>query len=173
MDGVSMGIELNNNETHVYILANAYVERQRIVFKIFEDLQPYTLYYFNGDRNNINFMEEYLRIRDKYKHFSYIGVWGLNNEWEYKFHGNGCLIKHRSTDEPVEWEAPDANVFDIYWFLNWIKWLFRDIVSIQYKFSSNEDADVALESFVFAAIGKLTEKNMLSALGKNKYRIKI
>jgi hypothetical protein len=77
-------------------------------------------------------IEEIYRAHEKYSGTPTIGV---IEEWHYAFHGLGCRLIHRETKEPIEWDAPDLQRFDRYWFENWVTWLLSQ---------SNSDKDVAI-----------------------------
>ena len=50
------------------------------------------------------------------------GYWGQANEWQYSLHGGGCRLTHTITGEVIDWDAPDLNRFDPYWFVGWLQW---------------------------------------------------
>jgi hypothetical protein len=48
------------------------------------------------------------------------GMWG--NEWEFMFHGGGCLITHIHTGEPIDWNGPNPEGLDTLSFIPHLEW---------------------------------------------------
>jgi hypothetical protein len=48
------------------------------------------------------------------------GEWGT--EWWFGFHGGGCMLKHRHTNETIEWNGPDPYSFDPFFFIDHLEW---------------------------------------------------
>jgi hypothetical protein len=49
-----------------------------------------------------------------------VGEWGA--EWRFCFHGKGCLLTHRHTSEPIDWNGPDPNRVDPFFFIAHLEW---------------------------------------------------
>jgi len=47
------------------------------------------------------------------------------NEWEYFLHGSGCLLTNIKTGEPLEWDVPQVESFDPYFFHDNLFWQFK------------------------------------------------
>jgi len=52
------------------------------------------------------------------------GMWrnSSNNEWRYFLHGGGCRLLHAETGEPIDWDCPDENSYDLYKFKAHLAW---------------------------------------------------
>jgi hypothetical protein len=49
-----------------------------------------------------------------------IGQWG--SEWHFFFHGGGCRLTHQRTKEPIDWNGPDPNSIDPFFFITHLDW---------------------------------------------------
>jgi hypothetical protein len=47
------------------------------------------------------------------------GKWG---EWGFLFHGSGCRLTHPQTREAIDWNGPDIDSFDTYFFIEHLEW---------------------------------------------------
>jgi len=91
-----------------------------------------------------------------------------NNEgnWEYFFHGNGCLLTHQMTGEVIDWDAPNVKVFDSWKFIYWLEWvietkpndLVRDVDGLQTFIASKNE----LESVVNDVIAGLIMQSIIA-----------
>ena len=50
------------------------------------------------------------------------GVWGDSGEWIYLLHGKGCRLRSTLTGEVIDWDCPNVEAFDSYFFLNHLRW---------------------------------------------------
>jgi len=50
------------------------------------------------------------------------GVWGNSGEWTYFLHGKGCRLRNTLTGEVIDWNCPDIEAFDPYFFLDHLHW---------------------------------------------------
>jgi hypothetical protein len=48
------------------------------------------------------------------------GNWG--RDWNFFFHGGGCELRHRLTDEPIDWTGPDPQAFGTMAFVQHLEW---------------------------------------------------
>ena len=55
------------------------------------------------------------------------GVWydPTGTAWDYYLHGCGCRLKHQMSGEPLDWDCPDVQSFDPYFFNEYVDWLVR------------------------------------------------
>lgn len=116
-------------QTAFLILVQRFAERQKLVYAVMEELRPDKLLFVRMYEQPGEPTEEELNF---YQHFAlrYAGAppngyWGKNNEWRYFFHGGGCRLIHVVTGEPIDWEAPDVNRLDRFFFADYLKWVFR------------------------------------------------
>lgn len=49
-----------------------------------------------------------------------VGTWGV--EWDFTFHGSGCLLRNRRTKEEIDWNGPDLASFSPYFFAYHLEW---------------------------------------------------
>jgi hypothetical protein len=99
-------------------LVNKYISRQRIVYEAVVDLRPDKLVVADKTVGDL----EAAMVAEKYKDVPGIGFWLKHGKWKYYMHGGGCRLTNVDTGEPLEWDAPDTEVFDKHWFINWHKW---------------------------------------------------
>lgn len=108
---------MKNVHTQLYRLIQQFINRQEIVFQALKDLRPQILISTGAiTRHEIKVLQ-----KSRF-YFPQIGFWGEDNTWKYFIHGLGCKLIHVKTKEPLEWNAPNLNSFDIYWLSNWLKW---------------------------------------------------
>jgi len=55
-----------------------------------------------------------------YDKTSQVGKWG--KDWKFFFHGGGCCITNLDTGEPIDWNGPDPQSFDPYFFIRHLEW---------------------------------------------------
>jgi hypothetical protein len=118
---------MDDIQNAIYRLAQRFVERQQIVRDAIQELQPY----FLASPQDMG-GEAYFRLAAFTGHIASTGVW---REWDYFTHGMGCRLTHRETGERIEWDAPDLQRFENYWFVNWLIWLMQ---------AHREDEDAAV-----------------------------
>ncbi len=101
-----------------------FIERQRLVMLAMLDLNPIVL---QGAVNLPSLdLEPYIkRFHNKLGNLkqgeSYqVGIW--KNDWKHWVHGIGCRLTHIHTGEYLEWDAVDANGFDMGWFCDHLMW---------------------------------------------------
>jgi hypothetical protein len=130
--GGSMGIYLRVTEHQAQVkkqpqinlitleLVKIFVERQQLVLAALLELRPGwpIMYRFNQFTNE----EEQVKAVMQTLSNPPSGLWGDENQWQYGTHGGGCLLVHTITGEPLEWDAPEVDVFDRYWFGDWVRW---------------------------------------------------
>jgi hypothetical protein len=116
-------------QTAFLILVQRFAERQKLVFAVMEELRPDKLMFVRMHEQPERPTEEeyraYLEYAKWFATMPQAGYWGKNNEWRYFFHGGGCRITHVVTGEPIDWEAPDVNRLDRFFFADYLKWVFR------------------------------------------------
>jgi hypothetical protein len=143
----------------VHSLIKLFVERQLIVLEAIRDLRPDWIIRAEGRIKNEFSYDEWLKLVQKYNQNPYIGLWGINNEWEYYLHGMGCRLKHTTTREPLEWDLGNLHVFDKNWFFNYVQWLIvhakdKDTLFIEVKLA---DEDETLKELLSQDLNQLTE----------------
>ncbi|MBZ0296044.1 MAG: hypothetical protein K8L99_26020 [Anaerolineae bacterium] len=156
-----------NNEL-VYELICLFVARQRLVFQALKELRPQILASTGAiDRQQPEPRKSIFDIPQT-------GYWGVNQEWKYFIHGLGCKLVHVTTQEPIEWNAPNPKSFDKYWFINWLKWYVNhaeDRERIRFLKSMNSNA---IADFVLSALLKFEESELvvrLSTQYNNEYTL--
>jgi len=55
-----------------------------------------------------------------YDKTSQVGWWG--KDWKFFFHGGGCCITNLDTGEAIDWNGPDPQSFDPYFFVHHLEW---------------------------------------------------
>ncbi len=106
-------------------LIQRFVERQKLVLTAMQELRPNLLFLgsYSGEWTS-DTIDEYRRATEKVAHIPQGGYWGDNNEWRYFIHGGGCRLVHTVTGEPINWDAPQVERFDRFWFRDYLEWLF-------------------------------------------------
>jgi hypothetical protein len=100
-------------------LIKEYIKRQAIVEKCLKEKRPDLLAMVDKTISDT----EVVRLVEAHKHEPNSGVWEDSGQnWTYYIHGKGCRITNNTTSEPIEWDIPDIDVFDRYWFGNWVRW---------------------------------------------------
>src|SRR5690606_25287156 len=105
---------------------------------------------FFSQRTNLDdteFLEEYIRLSRQYADVPETGRW--RGEWDYRVNGMGILLTHTTTREPIEWDAPDTQRFDRFWFLNFVEW--------HLSHSADDEAVYVVRNSVRQYNGKLRE----------------
>lgn len=98
-------------------LLRHYVERQYIVFRALQDLRPN----FFIDPHSLQYVVDLPSYQLGFK-APQIGYWGENNEWKYFLHGLGCWLTHTITREPIDWDVPNPQVLDLFFFSRHLQW---------------------------------------------------
>jgi hypothetical protein len=103
-------------------LVRRFVERQKLVYAVMEQVRPDKLMFVRMYEQNVQLTEEeeraYVNFALQFAGNPQGGFWGRNNEWMYYFHGAGCRIIHTITGEPIDWDAPDVNRLDRFFFVD-------------------------------------------------------
>ncbi len=99
----------------IYRLIELYVQRQRLPFEVIRRFRPHLI----DSSQPRSRSKEYLSATQ-------IGHWGEGGEWRYFLHGGGCRLTHTVTGEVIDWDAPDLNRFDPYWFVGWLTWFLKE-----------------------------------------------
>ena len=140
---------LNPVQSGIYCLIKEFVKRQRIAFNLLSKVRPDLISMSEGKKS---------RPSKEYIQSTQFGQWGGNKQWTYLIHGRGCRMIHKITGERIEWNAPDLNRFDPYWFANWVDWAlshedeFEGLSAIK---SYIEENDVEVISLVFEVLDRL------------------
>lgn len=110
-------------EDNIKILIVEYVSRQKLVYACMMALRPDLIALSDKTLSRdkkVEIIKERQRIIPRIPN---IGTWEKYGTWEYYIHGAGCKLVNLMTKEPLEWDAPNINVFDDLWFFNWCKWV--------------------------------------------------
>ena len=65
-----------------------------------------------------------IAVRTSERKIHQSGVWFDNekNEWRYFLHGSGCRLTNLKTGEPIDWDCPDVNKYDVWKFMFHLAW---------------------------------------------------
>ena len=120
------------------------------------------------------FSDEFFWVQEKYGNIPQIGMWSKNNEtWHYFCHGYGCRLINLESLEPIDWDAPDLNEFDVYSFLNHLKWLIQHRPGELPKlFQELPEEEGFLERIVLNTVDKLVREHLLDKSKTNPHRYK-
>ena len=145
---------MNALQSAVYSLVKLFVERQKIALAITKELRPH-FFATTG--------EELRRPSKEYLRATYKGYWGKDHEWEYFFHGEGCRLIHTITQESIDWDSPDVQRFDPYWFAYWVEWWLRqnDDAVAQIIMSELNNQNDGLRNLLFGVLKQLHQLEML------------
>jgi|GEM_PF-4123426 len=108
--------------TELKLLIQRYVERQQLVYDIIQKLHPDFLLCHKLKTATDAETHQILDMVKSYKDVPQSGFWGVNNEWQYFFHGGGCRLVHTVTKEPIDWDPPDITIFDLHKFKPYVVW---------------------------------------------------
>lgn len=103
-----------------------FLERQRVVALAMLDIHPMPLQMAGTHILGIEIAPYVQRWREKMRRSRRFqrnwqtGIW--RGEWKHFAHGQGCLLTHLHTSEPLEWDAPDLLWFEKWWFWNHLEW---------------------------------------------------
>ncbi len=164
-------MELSNIQHAIFATILKYVERQKIALEAIIDLRPDIWILTSGE--NLN--EELIKRTEVSVHTPQSGHWGTGKEWSYFIHGLGIRLLHTITQEPIEWDAPDINTFDRYWFVNYVEWLLNQhseeqtLSTIRTSLVKNGDT---MQANIFQILDQLVLAGILSGPYKtNKYTV--
>lgn len=101
-------------ERSILDLVYRFVDRQQVTLEAFRELRPAIVDTKADQAKLIDTLTQYIN-------HPWQGNW---HEWSFHFHGLGCRLINNKTAEIIEWEAPDVNTFDRFWFVNWLEWLW-------------------------------------------------
>lgn len=149
-------LAMNSIQLAVHSLVSSFVQRQKLVLAALSEIRPDLLDMVGEKR--VRPTKEYIKLTQS-------GYWGEDKEWRYFIHGRGCRLIHTVTKEPIEWDAPDVQRFDPYWFVNWVDWLLTQedksehirIIKTQCKDQHNED----VKTLVFNVLDQLQQAGVL------------
>lgn len=105
-----------------------YIDRQEIVAQAITELGLDITTNFNSktplEGDELEKLRKWSEQRSK---IPSRGIWidKDGNEWEYFLHGNGCLLTNVKTGEPIEWDIPQLESFDPYFFHDNLFWQFK------------------------------------------------
>jgi hypothetical protein len=158
---------LNKIQQQIFVLIQQFLERQALVLEVLEDLRPDIV--LQSRSHNKKSTREYLleiqKLRRQYSKIPNPGFWGENQEWEYYIHGLGCRLKHVITAEVIEWDLPDLNIFDSFWFIAYIEWLFKSNIeddNIQMVKEFQIKNNLTLQEIIFPVLEQLENQNIIS-----------
>ncbi len=154
----------------MYHLISLFVSRQTLVFEALRELRPQILI-----STGAMVKDQIETVHKSRFDTPPTGYWGANQDWKYFLHGLGCKLVHITTQEPIEWDAPDLKSFDRYWFINWLKWYVnyseeKDSISFLKSMNSN-----TIDIFALEMLSKLEADKMLfrrSPQHSNEYTLK-
>lgn len=114
----------------------------------------------------ISWDEKFLAI-EKYKDVPQRGYWGEKNKWLYFFHGNGCRLRHQITEEIIDWDAGQINLFNPYKLAYWVEWRLSTPPQTEsvLLISDAMDDDISLDgvrAFMLPIIDHLHRDGLLS-----------
>ncbi|MCI0713365.1 MAG: hypothetical protein L0154_24630 [Chloroflexi bacterium] len=122
----------------ILILLDIFIERQRLAEKALQELRPDIILKAKLSVENVE-LWEVIQVTKLYKYHLQRGEWEHEGRWQYFVHGTGIKLTNTVSGEPIEWDAPDPDVFDVYWFANWVEWKvlqsgeFRDLRNFAQK----------------------------------------
>ena len=159
-------------QSAIYRLLKRFVSRQVLNLRAVEEMRPQFMVMARRDAPT----EELLRAMQDQPDSPERGYTGDNNQWSYVFHGLGCRLTHTITQEVIDWDAPDVNAFDAWFFLKWLEWLLKyeadseDAVIVQKAFDSHGGE---FWDFVRERIQHLEEAGLImqSEQYRNKYTL--
>ena len=118
---------LDSGQAAFLILVRRFVERQKLVYQVMEEIRPDKLMFVRMyEQHQGKPTEEDFSAYSEYaKWFVETPQGGWWGEWVYFFHGAGCRLMNILTGEPIDWEAPDVDRFDRFFFSDYLKWAFK------------------------------------------------
>lgn len=158
--------------TRDYILSmiETYIARQQLVYETMAELRPdkVAMARFVG-RREVSF-EEVLALAEQYKDAPYSGFWDKHGRWRYLIHGGGCRLTNVETGEILDWDAPDREVFDQYFFVYWFMWSiqqeqhYRDITEAVLKLMI---AELEADGYLIRVMNSNGDKFRLKKINEN------
>ncbi|MCA0457900.1 MAG: hypothetical protein LCI00_28295 [Chloroflexi bacterium] len=151
-------------------LAAYYVLRQQLVVLAMLDLNTRFLSevgeldiapYFNAFRERRRkIWEERSKTSDAEKTPEEL-VW--KGDWKHGVHGSGCKLVNLRSGEPLEWDGPNTEEFNIDWFINHLVWRLKNELEDPYTkackdWLESQQTDI---NTVKKAIYRLTETGVL------------
>ena len=78
------------------------------------------------------------------------GIWvdSEKNDWKYFLHGSGCRLVNVKTGEPIDWDCPDVNRYDIWKFMFHLMWQLSSLERAGELISTHIWASHSLEPLV-------------------------
>ena len=78
------------------------------------------------------------------------GVWldKEKNEWRYFLHGSGCRLTNLKTGEPIDWDCPDVNKYDVWKFMFHLMWQVSSLERAGKLISTHNWASRSLEPLI-------------------------
>jgi hypothetical protein len=162
----------SSSQLAVYRLAGKFVERQEIVLHAMIELHPILM--VRAGVIPQSQLSPTLTIHSK-SSIVPVGDWGEGKEWHYLLHGAGCLLIHKITNEPINWDAPDTQRFDRYWFVDWVEWALKreDCSEATAVLKSVNSDHAAFKEFIFEMLDQLQILGRIvqsSSSNSNKYQ---
>lgn len=165
--------ELNKIQLTILRLLETFITRQYLVFTAMQEIAPDKLYdipraMIESEIDGV--LRHIPKPRPDYC--------GSNNEWKVWVHGIGCKLTNVESGEPIEWDAPDTQVFDAYWFSNWLTWHLKNseptdaTTALLTRHLAETDSDV--KTLVFETVNQLLKAGILldvNARSLNKYKL--
>jgi uncharacterized protein DUF6896 len=152
-------------------LIQQYINRQQLVSEVIHQLRPDLLMLSTQTEWTPQRLELLEQQQELVKSTPQKGQWG---EWHYFFHGGGCRLVHVLTSEPINWDLPDLNCFDKFWFLEYLEWLLSQARlnnSAAILKSAFADYSGSFQAFTFLVLEQLKVLGHLADLdSQNKYR---
>jgi hypothetical protein len=111
-------MELTALQRFVWALISTYIDRQSLVKQALYTLKP-SIFYVGQSSLSVEELVVLVQTDAKVPSTGYLY---LDDKWEYYLHGSGCKLVNQDTLEPLEWDAPDVEIFDRYWFAVYATW---------------------------------------------------
>lgn len=126
----------------IYKAISYFIERQKLVVKVLKDLdidlhdmgewgaaiwsqqglsKASTVVTNSHLAQTDEFRKALLRARSKQPVVQQ-GTWSHGRNWIYFLHGKGCRLRNTLTGEVIDWNCPEVEAFDPYFFIEHLKW---------------------------------------------------
>ncbi len=157
----------------LHTIIERYTQRQSIVLDAMRDLRPDMILPLEGKVHPQTRAE----LRRKYIYAPHRGLWGENQEWEYRLHGIGCHLTHVTTGEVIGWDVGSLKRFDWNWLVNYIIWLLKaekntaEMQTIRTKFQDSVDDVEKLRRDILPILQELESNGILRAEQENRYTL--
>jgi hypothetical protein len=90
------------------------------------------------------------------------GKWGKSEEWDYFLHGKGCMLRNSLTGEEIDWDCPNPQRFNRYFFLEHLRWRIKmekdNLIQIRKK---AENSPNGLD-FIIQALEEMVEAGLIN-----------